>query len=167
MTSPEKDNLSSGIELINHAQRHEHAVKYGRITQMFPFVYQASQKMGIRALSRQLDVQGTPISHATISRALNDPEPHWEGFWEILAPHARRVSEKYALPMSKFLFDDASQFENLVKELPRIVDADDETVIHEAEETEASADFLRGKWFPLYKATRAHCRRLVEEEEGK
>jgi hypothetical protein len=60
------------------------------VIELFPFIFEASQRMSARAISRfLLEEQGVKLSAVTITKALNDPKKSWNAFFDTIDPSAR------------------------------------------------------------------------------
>ena len=76
-------------------------------TKLFPFIFIASRRMSLRAISRWLqEKHGVSLSAAAISRALANPELHLERLAESIAAPARYVATLYGFTPMDFLFGD-------------------------------------------------------------
>ena len=74
-------------------------------TKLFPYIFIASRKMSLRAISRWLeDKHGVSLSAAAISRALTSPKVHLERLAESIAPPARYVATLYDFRPMELLF---------------------------------------------------------------
>lgn len=163
----ERDIFEAGSKLIEYAANSEEHGKYGTITELFPYIYEASKGLGIRAISRWLkDTQGIAISPATISRALRNSESQWEGFAEeVLLPHALRLQEAYNTACVDLLFqDDDTIMEILSKQAPMVSGGSDEEAWDELDDIKRSLNFIWEKWYCLNKSTRLKCYKYFRDE---
>src|ERR1039458_10527667 len=82
-----------GLKLVGHAKSTEFTAHRGLVIEMFPFLFEASQRMSARAISRfLLEEQGVKLSGVTITKALNDPKKSWNGFFDSIEPSARVIA---------------------------------------------------------------------------
>ena len=173
MQEEKGDALLTGRELLNFSRETEGKTRYGRITELFPFIYEASKRLGVRSISRWLAEKGQPVSHSTISRALANSEAYWEALARQVEPQARQLMEAFHLPNYDFLFGPVTGPDGLDEYRDLCVKVYDERVAAGVEETdqefERSADcaiysepcekFLSRTWFVLSEETREHCRK--------
>jgi hypothetical protein len=74
-------------------------------TKLFPYIYIASRRMSLRAISRWLqEKHSVSLSAAAISRALNSPELHLERLAESIAPPVRYVAKLYGFQPLDLLY---------------------------------------------------------------
>ena len=60
-----------GLKLVGHSKSTEFSANRGLVIEMFPFIFEASQRMSARAISRFLkEEQGVKLSYVTITKAL-------------------------------------------------------------------------------------------------
>jgi len=159
------------VELLRYASEAEGVVKYGRVSEMFPYIYEASKKLGLRAISRWLAEKGEPISPATISRALANSEEHWEALARQIEPHARLLKEGFGFPNYDFLFGPATpthlgvpeEFSALVckiyyqRQAAGVETTDEE--LRRKVVAEPCEKYLGQVWYVLSEETREHCRK--------
>jgi hypothetical protein len=153
-------SLSSlGRDLLDYANISDGG-KHGRIVELFPFIYDASQKLGVRAISRWLDEQNTPISPATISKALRAPEGMLRTFTETAQAQAWRIAQRYHVSTRRVLYASMEQFDDLLKK-PPVVPNDQAHSNATDDACEYAAGFLRERWFVLSFPTREFCRQFL------
>jgi hypothetical protein len=171
MPEEKSDALVMGRELLNFSRVAEGKVRYGRITELFPYIYEASKRIGIRAISRWLSEQGQPVSHSTISRALANSEEHWEALARQIEPHARLLKEGFGFPNYDFLFGPATptglgvpeEFSALVckiyyeRQAAGVETTDEE--LRRKVVAEPCEKYLGQVWYVLSEETREHCRK--------
>jgi hypothetical protein len=84
------DATDIGLKLVGHAKSTEFSANRGLVIELFPFIFEASQRMSARAISRfLLEEQGVKLSAVTITKALNDPKKSWNAFFDTIEPSAR------------------------------------------------------------------------------
>lgn len=161
--------ISIGPDLIKHSRSIDQATKFGPITQLFPFIYEASQTMGVREISRWLsENKKISISPSTISRALRFSEPQWEGFSTIIEPRMRNV-EAFApsLDLRQFMFDTypEHQIASIMCSAQDIIKHPTEDLIETADACFSSLEFLDSTWFSLSVPTRLNCKPFLFDDE--
>lgn len=74
-------------------------------TRLFPYIFVASRKMSLRAISSWLkDKQGVNLSAAAISRALNSPAMHLERLAESYVAESRHIALRYEKSITDLLY---------------------------------------------------------------
>lgn len=116
-------------------------------TKLFPYIFIASRRMSLRAISRWLqENHGVSLSAAAISRALNSPELHLERLAESIAAPARYVATAYGFDTLNLLY--ATLTDNGPSELRFLADhtkPEDENDLVRWEEMQA----LASAWEPI------------------
>lgn len=93
-----------GADLVEAAKSQTHD-SMPLSTRLFPYIFIASRRMSLRAISRWLqETYGVSLSAAAISRALNSPELHLERLAESIAAPARYVAAAYGFDTLNLLF---------------------------------------------------------------
>jgi hypothetical protein len=93
-----------GENLVEDSQQGEFSAR-GAISELFPFVFEASARMSSRAISRWLEANGGKISAATIAKALRNSQPYWEEIFGEIEPAARTFAKAHSADMEDFLLD--------------------------------------------------------------
>ena len=176
-----ENDFSIGAELVKYAQSLDPIERIAPVTRLFPYIYEASKKMGVREISRWLLLEKKiSISPATISRALRAPANHWEDFASIVELHVRALEEQLKVHVSIHLFDLGPEellcvLEGRFKELDTEWGKDKEgrLVPHswlilprkkgkidrfKGNGVQEAFSFLIYSWYPLDFHTRFHCR---------
>ena len=136
------------------------------LTQLFPYVWEASRRMSTRGISRWLgENHGLEISHASVSRALRQAERNWQGFAEFIEPAARIAADAAGQDIETVLLDE-SLLEHLVK-VPELGGETQEEIAENYEELGEAVTFLRDNWFTLRKPLRNMCSKYFSDAEGK
>lgn len=92
-------------ELVGHSKSTQFSASRGLVVELFPAIFEASQRMSARAVSRYLlEKQNIKLSAVTITKALNDPKKSWLSFFEGIEPSARVLESEHRTPMKDFLF---------------------------------------------------------------
>jgi hypothetical protein len=156
-----------GQKLVGHSKSAEFTANRGLVVELFPFIFEASERMSARAITRFLmEEQNIRLSAVTITKALNDPKRSWISFFETIQPSATVMAKCFRPASFKFLYLSKSDYENrtsLDKEgiitgmmargvrallRPQLVAADKK---------------IREKWFSIGLATRLKAKPYLEE----
>lgn len=161
---------TAGLDLLEYSRKVDHSEKFGPITKLFPYIYEASQRMGVREISRWLsDNKKVSVSPSTISRALRFPEPQWEGFSSIVEPYMRTIEEfagENSSSRRMYFAPDEKEFEeNVVSDRKEFETALEPNHLL-GQSCLVSIDFLYNAWFSLEQSTRAKCYQYLMDEEG-
>ena len=101
-----------GLKLVGHAKSTEFTANRGLVIELFPFIFEASQRMSARAISRfLLDEQGVKLSGVTITKALNDPAKSWNAFFDAVEASARAIANWGKRETLEFLFKSRALYE--------------------------------------------------------
>lgn len=164
MNSEELPIPAVGAQLVQASEDWERSP--GEIlTELFPYVFEASKRMSTRAICRWLEEShGIKISQPTISRALRNPEKYWQPFAELMEPHARIV-ERGTKPASSEFMADERLFEWAIQEDNLEFSGNDaDEVFADRNEIGRAIHYLRDHWFCLSDTTRAHMNHYFEDE---
>lgn len=118
-------------------------------TKIFPYIFIASRRMSLRAISRWLDENyQVSLTAASISRALSNPEVHLNRLAEFIAAPARYVATLYGCDPLNLLFgmvfeDKLSELENLAEHIHKQPEGDQD--IHRWSEMQDLASI----WNPI------------------
>ena len=105
--------IDIGQKLVGHSKAAEFTATRGLVTELFPFIYDASERMSARAISRFFqEEQNIKLSAVTITKALNDPKKSWLSFFESVEPSAVIIAKWFRPASFKFLFLSKSDYEN-------------------------------------------------------
>jgi hypothetical protein len=109
------DATNIGLKLVGHSKSTEFTANRGLVIELFPFVFEASQRMSARAISRFLqEEQGVKLSAVTITKALNDPKKSWNSFFDTIEPWARIIAEWWRCETLNFLFAGRANYEDKI-----------------------------------------------------
>ncbi len=101
-----------GLKLVGHSKSTEFTANRGLVIELFPFIFEASQRMSARAISRfLLEDQGVKLSAVTITKALNDPKKSWNAFFDMIEPSARAIANWGKCETLNLLFQSRSKYE--------------------------------------------------------
>ena len=93
-----------GAELVE-AARSQTEDSLPLSTRLFPYIYIASRRMSLRAISRWLqEKHGVSLSAAAISRALSSPELHLQRLAESISAPAHYVASEYGFGTHDLLY---------------------------------------------------------------
>ena len=165
----EKPNslIDVGQKLVGHSKQTEFTANRGLVVELFPFIFEASERMSARAISRFLaEHQNIKLSAVTITKALNDPKRSWLSFFESIEPSALVIAKWHRPASLKFLFYTKSVYEDRMS-------LDKEGVIAGAlargalallkPERLAADKLLREKWFQIGLGTRLKAKPYLDE----
>jgi hypothetical protein len=104
-----------GLKLVSHSKSTEFTANRGLVIELFPFIFEASQRMSARAISRfLLEEQGVKLSAVTITKALNDPKKSWNVFFDTIEPYAKEIANWGRMETLKYLFAARAKYEQWV-----------------------------------------------------
>jgi hypothetical protein len=152
-----------GLKLVGHSKSTEFTAYRGLVIELFPFIFEASQRMSARAISRfLLDEQGVKLSAVTITKALNDPKKSWNAFFDTIEPSARAIANWSKLETLEFLFWARGKYEKGVDPavgnlFGRIV-----VTLFVKGDLVAADKVLREKWFCINIETRQKAKPYLE-----
>lgn len=148
-----------GRELIETAKTDFSA--RGVLTPLFPYIHEAAKSMSARAISRWLlRTHQVKVSDVTLSKALRNPEKHWEAFADYIEPWARTVENSIEAGMECFLFRE-EVFDHLITK-PEFVANDGEDALRVKGDFQDAVEFLRENWFSLDLRIRENCERYFQ-----
>jgi hypothetical protein len=102
-----------GLKLVGHSRSTKFSANRGLVIELFPFIFEASQRMSARAISRfLLEEQNVKLSAVTITKALNDPKKSWNSFFDTIDPSARVIAKWWRCETLNFLFTGRVKYEN-------------------------------------------------------
>jgi hypothetical protein len=102
-----------GLKLVGHSKSTEFSANRGLVIELFPFIFEASQRMSARAISRfLLEEQGVKLSAVTITKALNDPKKSWNAFFDTIEPSARAIANWGKGETLEYLFKSRGKYED-------------------------------------------------------
>lgn len=159
--------IDVGQKLVGHSKSAEFTANRGLVVELFPFIFEASDRMSARAISRFLmEEQSIRLSAVTITKALNDPKKSWLSFFEIIEPSAITTAKWFRPATFKFLFVSKSDYET--RTVPdannSITRALTRGVRGLLQPDRVAADkVLREKWFSIGLATRLKAKPYLEE----
>ena len=157
---------SVGAELVQVAEEWQRSPGE-TLTELFPYVFEASKRMSTRAISRWLEeIHGIKISQPTVSRALRSPKKYWQVFAESLEPYARIVENAVDSTMGSFMHDQRV-FDWALEQPLRLCGDSPEELDLDSEEVAKAAHFIREHWFCLSPQTRSYMNYFFEDLDAK
>lgn len=159
--------IDIGQKLVGHSKSTEFTANRGLVTELFPFIFEASERMSARAISRYfLDEQNIKLSAVTITKALNDPKKSWVSFFESIQPSAIVIAKWFRPATFKFLFVSKSVYE--ARTTPDAYNPISRALVRGAKallqpERVAAERVLIEKWFSIGLATRLKAKTYLEE----
>ena len=137
------------------------------LTELYPYVFEASKRMSTREISRWLDeTHGIKMSQPTVSRALRNPDKYWQTFAELMEPHARTIERAVPVTMGQFM-KDSTLFEWALHQTLSVEGNNQNEVEECFHEVDAAADYLRNHWFCLSPLTRSYMTHFFDDDEAK
>lgn len=107
--------IDIGQKLVGHSKAAEFTATRGLVTELFPFIFEASERMSARAISRFFqEEQNIKLSAVTITKALNDPQKSWISFFETIQPAAITTAKWFRPASFKYLFTSKSSYESRI-----------------------------------------------------
>lgn len=164
------NNYDIGKELLTYAKEEaEFTAQRSLLDDLFPFIYVASKRMSLRAISRWLkDAHDISISYNALANAMKNEDKKWADLLEDLESSARIFAKGHdATPedvLKDFNFFQSLEVQNCVVsdiEMPQ------ELIEKEIKEITESARVLRNRWFNLPEEARVQCYRHFGEAFGK
>jgi len=147
-----------GDELIEYAEHEaQFSAQRGLLDELFPFIYVASKRMSLRAISRWLAERNrVQISPNALSKAMRNQEAYWAQLVEDVVPAARTFADAHdAQPLN--VLDNDDYFESLEVAAPLLSSGDNESMAKEYDQVTDAAATLRNRWFNLPKEARDQC----------
>ena len=146
-----------GLELVESARLNEEfSAQRGLISELFPYVYEASKRMSSRAISRWLESSGVKLSAVTISKALRNPKPYWQELADEIEPAARVFSDAYDISIKDVLLNETA-FSLCRARPPCCNGATHDGLMDSMKEIEDAGTKLVNQWYKLSLATREAC----------
>lgn len=151
--------IDIGNEIAEYSKKVEFTAQRGLVDELFPFIYVASKRMSLRAITRWLeehhDIQ---ISINTVANAMRDQESYWAQLVEDVEPAARIVAEAYNLAPFEVL-DRFDVFQCLETTTPCVAAQDAAGIEKELRQIAIALGMIRNRWFSLPEEVRIQCRR--------
>src|ERR1035437_8951234 len=105
--------IDVGQKLVGHSKSAEFTANRGLVVELFPFIFEASDRMSARAICRFLqEDQNIRLSAVTITKALNDPKRIWLSFFESIESSAITTAKWFRPATFKYLYWSKSEYES-------------------------------------------------------
>ena len=159
--------IDVGQKLVGHSKSAEFTANRGLVVDLFPFIFEASNRMSARAISRFLmEEQNIRLSAVTITKALNDPKKSWISFFETIQPSAITTAKWFRPASFKYLYWSKSEYETRImpdvnSSLGRAIATGARALLQP--ERVAADKVLREKWLSIGLATRLKAKPYLEE----
>jgi hypothetical protein len=170
MTDDKKTPVSLidvGQKLVGHSKSAEFTANRGLVVELFPFIFEASERMSARAIGRFFqEEQDIKLSAVTITRALNDRKKSWLSFFATIEPYAITTAKWHRPKSFKYLFVSKSEYES--KDMPEVNSRLGRAIGHGARallqpERVTAERVILEKWFSIGLATRLKAKPFLEE----
>lgn len=156
-----------GQRLAGHAQAAEFTATRGLVFELFPFIFEASERMSARAISRFLETdQSIKLSQVTITRALGDPKKSWVSFFAGIEPEAKIIAKWGKSRSFEFLFQSRAEFDRKMSfESEGLIGAPLARGMLKVLRPDRAAAIvvLREKWFGIGQGTRLKAKPYLTE----
>ncbi len=157
------DATDIGLKLVGHSKSTEFTANRGLVIELFPFIFEASQRMSARAISRFLmDEQGVKLSAVTITKALNDPKKSWNSFFDIVEPSALIIAKWWRCETLNFLFAGKAKYEDTIRPATGNLVARIAVKMVIKGDVLSADKLLREKWFCINKLTLEKAKPYLE-----
>jgi hypothetical protein len=146
-----------GCDLVKSSRlANEFSAQRGLINELFPYVYEASERMSSRAISRWLAEKGVKLSPATIAKALRKPDPYWQELADEIEPSAMLFGKCHEIDVQDLLTN-GEAFSVLAEHRFSPTAVSDDDVRMSLNEIQAATDKLKNDWFALPESAREAC----------
>jgi len=159
--------MDVGQKLVGHSKSAEFTANRGLVVGLFPFIFEASERMSARAINRfLLDEQNIKLSQVTITRALGDPKKSWLSYFNHIEAEAITIAKWFKPASFKYLYLSKNDYESrtsLNKEglIVGVVARGAMALLKP--EWVAANKRLREKWFSIGLGTRLKAKPYLEE----
>jgi hypothetical protein len=159
--------IDVGQKLVGHSKSAEFTANRGLVVDLFPFIFESSERMSARAICRFLqEEQNIRLSAVTITKGLNDPKRSWISFLNTLEPSATITARWFRPASFKYLFWSKSEFEN--RTMPKSDGPISRAIASKARawlqpERDAAAKLLMERWFSIGMGTRLKAKPHLED----
>lgn len=142
-----------GSELIEFSKEAEFTGQRSIIGELFPYIFLASRRMSLRAISRWLEsAKGIKLSDVAIARAMRNSEKHWAALVDEIEPAARRFADAHNVSAADLLKDE-DLFVHLETRPPTLAGSPEV----EYDAYIDAAQIIRNKWFNYPDEVRQQC----------
>ena len=145
--------------MMEYAEQADFTAQRGLIDELFPFIYMASKRMSLRAITRWLEENHRiQISVNAVAKAMRNQEEYWARLVEDVEPSARIMAEAYNVEPSEVL-DSRDVFQHLEVKTPAVAAEDAEGIEIELRQLADAVGMIRNRWYSLPDDVRNQCRR--------
>jgi hypothetical protein len=152
--------MLAGQELAKFADTTaEFTAQRGVVETLFPFIWQASHRMSLRAVSKWLwEAKRIKLSANTLARAMRNQDKYWGGWYESIAPHAAWLAEFYGTTREDVLEKDHEDFEEFMNQgIPKNRWTGKPDMMPVMERREAALLAIASGWLPCPADARKKC----------
>ncbi len=134
-----------GRQLVEHAENAEtFSARRGIVEELFPFIFEASKRMSLRAISRWLAAeQQIRLSPQAIAKAMRDPGKYWVRALEGVEPAVRIVALAHDVDPAQLLAE-PNALEYMQARPPTLSNPDGETFRRYDEALREIVEFKNG-----------------------
>lgn len=161
-----KDIKDIGRALVDYAEDAEaFTTRRGIVEELFPFIYEASQRMSLRAISRWLaSEKNISVTPQALSKAMRNPGKYWIRILEGIEPAARLLARAHNLSPSQILTD--TEALDLVKSKPPAFENPNEETFRRYDDAlQLVGEFKAGMPVGAYRACLAYVGKVFDEQE--
>ena len=153
-----------GQELVHYAKNEaDFSAQRGLVEELFPYIWMASRRMSLRAISQWLEsTKGVSLSANTISRAMRNQKKYWLAWSEPMEPAAKVFAEAHDLSADEVLEMEPEHFGIFLGRSPTVCGVQDE--LNELWELDRATEWLK-QWFELPDVVRAECLSYLRVEK--
>jgi hypothetical protein len=146
MNEKDRHMRDAGQELASFAHSLPEEDVRSRTELLFPYVFEASKKMSVRAISDWLETEkGIKFSAPSVSKVLRNQERHFRQIAERIQPIAEQLSNVLGLDVGDLLFQSSSVLDSE----PVIAYASAAHAEVALRQVDASRDRLKREWHSL------------------
>ena len=137
----------AGQELAEHARSLPDEEVRSRSELLFPYIFEASKRMSVRAISGWLEAErGIKFSAPSVSKVLRNQESHFRQIAERTQPPAEHLAHSLGVSVADLLFDDDLPLDAIEPDLNAASEAHAYALPGMVNE---SRDYLVREWFTL------------------
>lgn len=148
-----------GREVVESSRQPE-ASERSKVSQLFPYIYEAAKRISARAISREFGKRGVEISQVSISKALRAQKKHFQAHFDYVDVAARTVERVLGFSAADVLSDEGTFVHAEIQFEKHEYDPDEEWPLQEA------LSVLRDDWWGFEADFRETCLALGRLEDG-
>jgi hypothetical protein len=120
MTTIKLNTSQIGKSLSQYARKAEFTAQRGLVSELFPFLVDATNRMSARAISRFLENEhGVKLSSVSITKALKEPEKHWRAYFDLFLTEAAFIEQETKISRAELLLHPKKSVEHVVEKLTK------------------------------------------------